>query len=282
MESIIADLWPGYRLLEEMNYQENPALLSEMEAVAAPSYEKTRSLLAREFAHNHSVCFIRNREQELVAFFLTNFDEIDNELFSYMGLLAIDPRFKNSSLAAPLVFHYIRRLKEKEFLLGRPIQPWATTATLTVLKLLGSFCHHEPKIDGSFTEAGEAIARKIGQLYKLPSDQSNPFIVRGLAHDTQYSKEENLRMELATRRKGSHVLEQFRIDERAGDRLIVVVRSLDVQKYLQWSQKLRLDPGYWLQANDGYRLQANESIPFVCPDDQYLLTSKTSLHQYAP
>jgi hypothetical protein len=274
MESIVDNLLLGYSLLEEMDYQDNPALLNQMTAVAAPSYDGTSSLLEREFTHNHIVYFIRNKEQELVAFFLTNFDAIEDELFSYMGLLAIDQRYKNSFLAAPLVFHYIRRLKEKEFLLGRHIQPWATTATLTVLKLLGSFCQHEPQLDGSFTDAGEAVARKVGHYYKLPSDQANPFVVRGIAQNTHYSKEENLRVERTTRRKGSHVLEQFRIDEKLGDRLIVLVRFLDVQKYLQWARKLQLEPGYWLHAKD--------DTPYFCSDARDLLPSKTSPQLYAP
>jgi len=244
MAYIVAHLPLGYRLFEEINYQSNTELMDEMTAVAAPSYNGTRSLLEREFAHNHFVYFIRNKGQELVAFFLTNFDEIDNELICYMGLLAVDTRYKNSFLSAPLVFHHIRRLKEKEFLLGRSIQTWATTASRTILKLFSSFCHYEPAPDGSFTEEGKAIARKIGHYYNLTSDRQNPFVVRKLAYETQYSKEENLRMEHVARPKSVNVFEQFGIDEKLGDRLIVVVRSLDVQKFLKWSQKLKLDPGH--------------------------------------
>lgn len=67
MACIVAHLPLGYRLFEEINYQSNTELMDEMTAVADPSYNKTRSLLEWEFAHNHSVYFIRNKGQELVG-----------------------------------------------------------------------------------------------------------------------------------------------------------------------------------------------------------------------
>lgn len=175
METFVAHLPLGYRLFERSDYQSDARLISEMTAVAAPSYNTTQSLLDREFAHNHLAYFIRDREQQLVAFFLTNFDEINDELISYMG-------------------------------------------------------------------------RKIGNHYKLSSDPGNPFIARKLAHDTCYSMEENFRMNQVSRRKNKNILQQFGINETQRDRLIVVVRSLDVEKFMQWSNKLKLDPGHGLQA----------------------------------
>jgi hypothetical protein len=244
METYPITLSNGFTLYEAINFQSTLNLIDEIRNLITSNYNDTTTLLNRELIHNKQIIFIRDADGKLASFFMTNFDIINNEVISYMGLMAVSDEYKSMNLTAPMVIRYIRNLKRKERELGQHIISWATTATICSYRCLTAFCDdYQPKEDGSFTIQGKKTAKKIVQYYKLNYSEENPFVLKRIAKGTAYSNTERERIRNIIKHKKFKLFKRFGIEEELGDRILLLGFNVSEEKYNRWIAKFGIGSG---------------------------------------
>lgn len=241
MINVSAESPKGFTLQQSSAFHDDNEFISEMRALLKPSYKDVEMLLNRELNHNKYIYYLRDKDGMLSSFFMSNFDIIDNEVVSYMGLMAVAEKYKGLTLAAPIIIPYIENLRRKERELGRKILSYATTATISSYKCLALFCDdYQPTENGCYTVEGKQAARYIAHHLKLNYNTNHPFILKRVAKGTSYSELEKKRINNIIQRKRFHLFEQLGIEEENGDRLLLFGFKLSEEKYRRWITKCHL------------------------------------------
>jgi hypothetical protein len=204
-------------------------LVAEMLDLLAPSYIDARPVLDRELRNNTTGYLLQDEASRLTAFFLVGFGvpgPIGGDATVYMGLSACREADKNRGQTIRLYRRFIRDAHVWEAQHGKRLRLWATTAHPLVWSICRRFWDVEwPKEDGSYTAVGEELAWALRrQLSERYWDGDHPFICRKVATGTKYSESESERCELARRKLAMDIFGQFQIDERCGDRLLMLAR----------------------------------------------------------
>ena len=109
---------------------------------------------------------------------------------------------------------------------GKRLLTWATKAT-PVTYFGASFFHNlEPFLDGGYQTTHLVYVDAIRRKLDLPdrSDSSHPYVLRGVAKDTRYSQSEIHKILRFSANKKFDLLNRLEIDERRGDRLLMIGR----------------------------------------------------------
>jgi len=217
--------------IEKPDWHPGSEINREIAELVAHSYLDATALLERELAHNDLLYYIRDDEGRLATFFMVAREclHVDRRPTPsvFLGLGATSQRTKGSGLVRQLYRAFLTEARGWEQALDRPLLLWATTATPSAYYGAGLvFADLQPRPDGSFTAEGAAIANVLRRRYGLgPLDAGgNPFVMHDVATGTRYSPEEEARIEAICREKRFDLFEKTGVDQRNGDRLLVICR----------------------------------------------------------
>ena len=110
---------------------------------------------------------------------------------------------------------------------GRRLLLWATTATPVTYFAASIFSDLDPFLDGTYQTGHLNYVDAIRSKLALPerNSSSHPYVLRGVAKDTRYSQSEVLNILRFAATKNFDLLNKLHIDERRGDRLLMIGRS---------------------------------------------------------
>jgi len=219
------------RRIEKPDWHAGSRINREIAELVAHSYVDATALLAREFAHNDVLYYIRDEEGRLATFFMVSREclHIDGVPTPsvFLGLGATSRRTKGSGLVRRLYQAFLAEARGWQQALDRPLLLWGTTATPSAYHGVSLiFADLQPRPDGSFTAEGATIANVLRRRYGLGplADGGNPFVMHGVATATRYSPEEEARIAAICRDKGFDLFDRTGVDQRLGDRLLVLCR----------------------------------------------------------
>jgi hypothetical protein len=209
----------------------DPALRAEITDLVTPSYVDARAVLAREFEHNDVAYLARDIGGRLVAFFLVAWEDIpiEGQLTPtvYLGLSATSQSTKGTGTVREAYSAFIADAVAWEQEQGRRLVLWGTTATpsaYNAVRLL--FADLQPLPDGGFSPTQVAAVARFRECLGVgpPAADEHPFVLRGVAANTLYAPEESARITRISRDKQFRLFDLLGIDERRGDRLLLLCR----------------------------------------------------------
>lgn len=206
----------------------DPRLVAEINQTVAPSYVDAGPLVDRELQFNTAAYVLRDHGR-LRAFFLVGYGypgPVGGEPAVYLGLSACCEDDKNRGLTVRLYRQFSTDAAVWEAAHQQRLRLWATTAHPLIWSICRRFWDAEwPREDGSYTPEAEALARELRrQLAERHQQGEHPFICRRSATSTLYSEKEVERCEAARRKLTHDIFGQLQIDERNGDRLLMLAR----------------------------------------------------------
>jgi hypothetical protein len=197
--------------------------------VIEDTYVDFRPLLDREFKKCNRIYVLRADESSpVVGFFMVAFPTTcDGSSLVYLGLSAIQSDLRGSGLIQNLYKKFDEEICEFENRNGSPVLMWATTATPSALKFIHKlWAQAEPLLDGTYSRIGGALAEEIREQHFPKSPKSDhPFVIKQAVPDTLYSSDERSRIITTSFQKRDLFFEKLDIDERQGDRLLVICRT---------------------------------------------------------
>jgi hypothetical protein len=209
-------------------------LKEEILNLLAPSYEDPTSLLQRELEHCDMLYAARDQIGRLMACFMVAWEPLtinEGTLQSvYLGLSATSQETKGSGIIRNLYDRFRSDASSWEKENQRRLLLWATTAApspYTAVNLL--FDEVVPGADGSYSLWAAEVAQTLRRRFGLPGGEPglNPFVLKAVAHDTRYSESEVERINRIVEKNHFTLFEQLGIDERRGDRLLLIFRVPD-------------------------------------------------------
>jgi hypothetical protein len=204
-------------------------LVAEMLGLIAPSYVDAGPLVDRELRVNTTGYLLYGDERRLKAFFLVGYGfpgRVGGELAVFLGLSACREEDKNRGLPLRLYRRFITDGLAWETDHGERLRLWATTAHPLIWSICRRFWDVEwPREDGTFSPDAAELAWELRrQLPERYQRGEHPFICRQSATTTLYSDQEVKRCEAARRKLAHDMFAKFQIDERNGDRLLMLAR----------------------------------------------------------
>ena len=118
----------------------------------------------------------------------------------------------------------IKDAAEEQAHLGRPLIVWYRTATPFAVHISHALLDAgEPRLDGSYTEAGRTSVAAIRRRFNLPCTDQNqhPFVLPRFTA-SRFLEAERRRIRAAASTDAARLLERLGIDEARGDRLIMI------------------------------------------------------------
>jgi hypothetical protein len=212
-------------------FRYDAGLKEEIFNLLRPSYEDPTSLLERELEHCDTLYVARGIDGRLMAFFLVAWEPltVNGETLQsvYLGLSATSQETKGSGIVRNLYERFRCDASSWERENRRQLVLWGTTATPSAYagaNLL--FDQLAPRADGSYSPWAAGVANIIRRRFSLADKEadSNPFVLRAVAHKTRYSKAEVDRIKTIVERTNFTLFRQLEIDEPRGDRLLLICR----------------------------------------------------------
>lgn len=213
-----------FQFFEKDDFKVDEAFIIEIKELIKPYYEDSQYLLEREVNRNKSIYFLRDELNQLACFFMANQETLGGRLTFYMGLTAIRDCYKNLYLSEPLMAWHMKKVSELEKELNKKILCWCHTAIITSYRVIERYFEHlTPNRDGNnFDESSIGIAKMIVEKFGYKYDESNPFILRGVASGTRASMKERKRIEFVTKKHNFTLFRKLNIEEYDGDRIILL------------------------------------------------------------
>lgn len=206
----------------------NPLLIATLATLAGPSYDDPSTILAREVAGCTHLYLGREADGRPAGFVFTTRSVLDDGAglpLLHFGWSAARADLKNSGATMALFEHCILDTQAWERQLGRPALLWATTASPTIYLGIARFLADvEPHCDGRYTDDGARLAALLRARLGAPAG-GHPFALRGVAAGTRYAVTERRRIDQIRDRKRFALFAALGIDERCGDRLLVMART---------------------------------------------------------
>lgn len=194
----------------------------------APSYEDAGALIDRELDNNTEIYLLTDDTGRLNAFFMVGWGwpapQVAGKFPVYLGLSGCREEGKGRGLTIRLYQRFIRDALAWEARHQEKLLVWGTTAHPLILAICYRFFDvHAPLPDGVCSEeacrlAG-ALRDQLPEQYRAPS---HPFVFRQIAVATRYADRELVRVEAARSRLDYDHFQEWEIDERQGDRLLIM------------------------------------------------------------
>lgn len=219
------------QVVEGNNFQNDSQLVSALRGIIEETYIDPLPILMRSLSSCDQL-YLVFREKQIASFLTVSRPQSltvgDQDFRSiYLGLGATEEKFRKTGALRYLFQQLILNFQAWEKKNQKPILLWFTTANPLALPLMHSvFPELEPKGDGRFSQAGEALAHSVcsqAGWTKLQSPE-HPFVLRGLVQDARYSKKERESIARASKRLEPSLLAKLEIKERNGDRLLLITR----------------------------------------------------------
>jgi len=206
------------------NFKSDHNLVARILDLTQASYITNKQLIEREIEHNSDIYIINNDREELLAFFMINFEPVIGIDSYYLGLSACRDDLKGKGLGKSLYLHFMKNCREKEIQVGKKFLLWWTTATPIVYYWFNKCVSKvQPDMNGNFDENGRKIVEAIikEKFPELEIDSQHPFILRSVAENTVYSFSEQQRLIQATENLGIDVFQRFNLKEENADRFLM-------------------------------------------------------------
>jgi hypothetical protein len=215
-------------------FRDDACLKDEIFDLLSPSYEDPTTLLERELDHCDTLYVARDPSDRLMAFFLVAWEALTVNQATlksvYLGLSATSQENKGSGIIRCLYERFRSDAYSWEKENQRRLLLWATTAAPSPYSAVNHlFDEVVPGADGSYSLWAAGVAQVLRRRYGLTSTDSglNPFVLRAVAHNTRYSKSEVERINRIVEKNNFTLFRQLGIDERRGDRLLIICRVPD-------------------------------------------------------
>jgi hypothetical protein len=213
------------KAIKIVDFKDDVNLKSEIRSLIEISYVDPAELLEREFSKNDTIYAIRDDEGVLLAFFMTCFENINDNLFIYLGLSGVKHEYKNTGIGKYVYCMQIEDNIQSQSNLGKPIYCWATTATpFAFMAGTQLFDNVNPDINGSFSEENFYLATLVCKKYNFTIENNNPFVLKNVAQNTLYSDTECERIERFVKKTNFQLFNKLGINEQDGDRLLMILR----------------------------------------------------------
>lgn len=207
------------------NFSTDLSLVNELYHLTKPSYNSNKAVLEREINRCEEIYLLYDNRAVLLAFFMISYETIEDLDTCYLGLSACHNDFKGFGYAKYLYTSFFADCKEKEKILNKKILCWWTTASPIPYKWFNenmNIC--EPDLSGNITENGKNILRQLVKIkYRnINVDETNPFILRGVAENTVYSNTENAKILDVKLKLKIEAFDKYPINEKNGDRYLMI------------------------------------------------------------
>jgi hypothetical protein len=166
------------------NFKSDADLVSRILELTNATYITNTQLIEREIEHNQDIYIVNNEQDELLAFFMINFEKVNGEDTYYLGLSGCRDDLKGKGLGKSLYLKFMEDCREREKQENRKFLLWWTTATPIVYYWFNKYVSAvQPDMNGNYNEQGEKIVRGIiAEKFKgIPVDKQHPFILRSVA-----------------------------------------------------------------------------------------------------
>lgn len=207
------------------NFKSDADLVSRILELTNATYITNTQLIEREIEHNQDIYIVNNEQDELLAFFMINFEKVNGDDTYYLGLSGCRDDLKGKGLGKSLYLKFMEDCREREKQENRKFLLWWTTATPIVYYWFNKYVSAvQPDMNGNYDEQGEKIVHGIiAEKFKgIPVDKHHPFILRSVAENTLYSLSEQQRLIQATENLGMDVFQRFNLREENADRFLMI------------------------------------------------------------
>jgi hypothetical protein len=211
----------------------NGRLRDEIADLISPKYINTAALLEREIGHCNTLYLRRDAQGSLTCFFMVASEtlSLNSEgtlAILYLGLSATKDTDEHTGQVTALYARCLADAVRWEREHSQRLILWGTTATPTIyLGVRLILAEANPDLHGRYAKDSAVIAQALRSKLQIPAANSteNPFVLKGIANDTQYAPPEAERLQKLARRKEFDLFESLGIDERKGDRLLFIGRT---------------------------------------------------------
>ena len=213
-----------FSILLRTDFKSDEILVEQILELTNASYITNTQLIKREIEHNHDIYVILNKQNDLLAFFMVNFEQVMGRDSYYLGLSACRDDLKGKGLGKSLYLRFLKDCREREKLAQKRFLLWWTTATPIVYYWFNKYVSQvQPDMNGAYTDDGKNIVESIikEKFPELRIDQVHPFILRSVAENTSYSLNEQSRLLKATENLGLDVFQRFNLKEENADRFLM-------------------------------------------------------------
>lgn len=210
------------------------ALRRQLLELSAPSYEDPSAVVEREWETSNSIYLARDGGGSVLCFFMVAWETLEVENSGcvptlHLGLSAAREGAKNAGLTGALYMRcfsdaisWVREHRQQLIM-------WGTTATPIVYLAARTFIPEiEPRLEGSYSPRGADLAQALRRKLGVPvSKADHPFVLKNLAINTRYSRQETERIEHVCRTKSFSLFHELGVCESAGDRLLFLLPTPD-------------------------------------------------------
>jgi hypothetical protein len=206
-------------------------LEADLRHIVSDIYEDPTALLDRELHHCDTIYTTTDEDGRLAAFFMVaheRLDLVDNGSVDsqYVGLWATRTNLRNTVFGAAVARSWLRDLVAWQKQTLRPLVVWGTTATPLVYEFATRMQRHgQPRQDGTYEPRLNSVALAVRSALNaqgLEADE-HPYVLKGVAHGTRYSRSERDRVQQFVRSTGFSLFDRLNIEESTGDRLLFVL-----------------------------------------------------------
>jgi hypothetical protein len=203
-------------------------LRSEILSLLAPSYEDPTALLEREVAACDTLYTDRDPDGKLKCFFMVGWQDLSiggaHQNLAYLGLSGASVDVKNTARVRGLYDKFNSEAVQWERDQGQTLVLWFTTASPSAYYAGANvFDKAEPFLDGTYSKWGLQVVCAIRERQGY-GNSCHPFVAKSVALATRYSLPELERIQRICSKSNFQLFEQLAVDERGGDRLLVVCR----------------------------------------------------------
>ena len=194
------------------NFKFDQVLVSKLLDLTRVTYVDNIELIEREIEHNSDIYIINNSGEELLAFFMINFEKVKGQDTYYLGLSGCRDDLKGNGLGKSLYMKFMQDCRLREQRENRKFLLWWTTATPIVYYWFNKYVFNvQPDMEGAYTEDGKNIVLSIisEKFTGIVVDGIHPFILRSVAENTSYSLNEQARLLAATENLGMDVFQRL-------------------------------------------------------------------------
>ncbi len=207
------------------NFKFDKVLVSKLLDLTRVTYVNNIELIEREIEHNSDIYIITNSNDDLLAFFMINFEKVSGQDTYYLGLSGCRDDLKGNGFGKSLYLKFLEDCRIREKRENKKFLLWWTTATPIVYYWFNKYVSFvQPDMNGDYDEEGKNIVLSIiHEKFKgIPVDELHPFILRSVAENTSYSLNEQARLLVATESLGMNVFQKFNLREENADRFLMI------------------------------------------------------------
>jgi GNAT superfamily N-acetyltransferase len=202
------------------------AIRNAIEKIANASYSNASVLLNQEYKKNNEIYVLRDSGQ-VYGFFMVGWSQIHciDGFTVFLGLSCVDAALKGRGVGKRLYEAFFKDALSRQSSTGRGIIWWAHTATPAAVNGVARIAtDFSPRPDGTYKEEHFLHLNCIKAQYGMTEYrcETHPFVLRAYAK-ARYGGNETARIkEFKVTQGYGDLLANLRIDETAGDRLMLV------------------------------------------------------------